>query len=77
VRSLQNGARIPGSGDGDQRDFHMISLGSVTRPTRPGSRGFASPTYAGFALSLVRKQKLVDPQTPFAPDHSLLPILLE
>ncbi len=73
VRSLQNGAPVPGSGDGDQRDFHMISLGSVTRPTRTGSRGFASPTYAGFALSLVRKQKLVDPQTHLRPTRVSYP----
>jgi len=67
VRSLQNGARVPGSGDGDQRDFHPIPLGSVTRLTRTGSRGFASPAYAGFALSLMRDWKLVDTPSPLRP----------
>ncbi len=47
-------------------------LGSVTRPTRPGSRGFASPTYAGFALSLVRDTKLVDAQPQCARRSSII-----
>jgi len=42
-------------------------LGSVTRLTRTGSRGFASPAYAGFALSLMRDEKLVDTQSPLRP----------